>query len=119
VCTKKDILFSTGTLVWNEMAIPMHTGQQRSKAALNAYLDIIIETSSEPELIKEELYEAKKIRDSDYKKADLDQVVQNIPHLTESRKSQVRTLLYNYESLFEGKLGLWDSTGIAQTGRRF
>ena len=110
---KLDISFSTSSLIWNEIAIPMRTGQQRSKEALNAYLDSVIETSSEPEILREELYEAKKILDSDYKKADLDEVVRNIPHLTEEQKIQVRTTLYQYESLFEGRLGLWDTPPIS------
>ena len=110
---KMDISFSTCTLTWNELTIPMRTGQQMSKEALNAYLDEIIETSTEPELIREELYAATKILDSDYKKADLDDVVRNIPHLTEEQKSQVRTVLYRYESLFEGRLGLWDTPPIS------
>ena len=90
----------------------MRTGQQKSKEELDAFLESIIETSSEPEIIREELYEAIRIRDSDYKKADLDQVVNSIPHLTEEQKSQVRTMLYQYESLFEGKLGLWDTPPV-------
>ena len=109
---KMDISFSTSSLIWNEISIPMRTGQQRNKEALNAYLDSIIEKSSEPEILREELYEAKKILDSDYKKADLGAFVRNIPHLTEEQKTQVRKILYQYESLFEGRLGLWDTPPI-------
>ena len=109
---KMDICFSTGTIVWNEMTIPMRTGQQRSKEALSAYLDQIIETSTEPDIIREELYEATKILDSNYKKADLEEVVKNIPHLTDEQKSQV-TILYQFEPLFEGRLGLWDTPPIS------
>ena len=69
---KMDILFSTGSFTWNGITIPMRTGQQKSKEELDAFLESIIETSSKPEIIREELYEAIRIRDSDYKKADLD-----------------------------------------------
>ena len=109
---KMDICFSTGTLVWNEMTIPMRTGQQRTKEELNAYLDHVIETSSEPDMIREQLYEATKILDANYKKADLEQVVKDLSHLTEEQKSQMRTILYRYESLFEGRLGLWDTPPV-------
>ena len=109
---RMDISFSTSSLIWNEIAIPMRTGQQRSKEALNAYLDNVIETSSEPEILREELYEARKILDSNYKKADLEEVVRNIPHLTAEQKNQVSSMLYQYESLFEGRLGLWDTPPI-------
>ena len=109
---KMDILFSTGSLHWNGITIPMRTGQQESKETLDAYLDHIIETSSEPELLREELYEAVRIKDSDYKKADLNEIVRNIPHLTEEQKSQVYNMLYRFEPLFQGKLGLWDTPPV-------
>jgi hypothetical protein len=110
---KMDISFSASSLTWNEITIPMRTGQQKSKEELEAFLDHVIEVSSEPEIIREELYEAKRILDSDYKKADIDEVVRNIPHLNEFEKNQVRTVLYRFESLFEGKLGLWDTPPIS------
>ena len=81
------------------MTIPMRPGQQKSKEELDVFLESIIETSSAPDLIREELYEAVRNRDSEYKKADLDQVVNDIPHLTEEQKSQVCTMLYQYEPL--------------------
>jgi hypothetical protein len=39
--------------------------------------------------------------------------VKNIPHLTDDQKSQVCTLLYQYEPLFQGKLGLWDTPPVS------
>jgi hypothetical protein len=83
---RMDILFSTGTLVWNEISIPMRTGQHREKKHLNEYLDQVIEDLSLPELIREELHEATKILDANYKKADLEELVKNIPHLTNNQK---------------------------------
>jgi hypothetical protein len=110
---RMDILFSTGTLVWNEISIPMHSGQHREKKHLNEYLDQVIEDLSLPELIREELHEATKILDANYKKADLEEFVKNIPHLTNNQKSQIRTLLSKHESLFQGKLGLWDTPPVS------
>jgi hypothetical protein len=88
---RMDILFSTGTVVWNEISIPMRTGQQREKKHLNEYLDQVIEDLSLPELIREEHHEATKILDANYKKADLEEFVKNIPHLTNNQKGQVCT----------------------------
>jgi hypothetical protein len=110
---RMDILFSTGTLVWNEISIPICTGQHREKKHLNEYLDQVIEDLSLPELIREELHEATKILGANYKKADLEEFVKNIPHLTNDQKSQVCTLLSNHESLFQGKLGLWDTPQVS------
>ena len=109
---KMDILFSTKSLVWNGMTIPMRTGQQKSQEELDVFLDHMVEIASEPDLIKEELYEAVKIRDAEYKKADLDEVLHNIPHLTEAQRTQLREVLFKHESLFEGKLGLWDTPPV-------
>jgi hypothetical protein len=110
---RMDILFSTGTLVWNEISVPMRTGQQREKKHLDEYLDQVIEDLSLPELIREELHEATRILDANYKKADLEEFVKNIPHLTNNQKSQVCTLLSNHESLFQGKLGLWEMPPVS------
>ena len=109
---RMDILFSTGTLVWNELSIPMRTGEQRNQAHLDRYLDQVIEDATLPEIIRGELHEATRILDSDYKKADLEEFVQNIPHLTYEQKNHLRQLLVKHESLFEGKLGLWDTPPI-------
>jgi hypothetical protein len=110
---RMDILFSTGTLVWNEISIPMRTGQQREKKHLDEYLDQVIEDVGLPELIREELHKATKILDTNYKKADLEEFVKNILHLTNDQKSQVCTLLSNHESLFQGKLGLWNTPPVS------
>jgi hypothetical protein len=105
---RMDILFSTGTLVWKEISIPMHTRQQREKRHLEEYLDQVIEDLSLPELIREELHEEPKILDANYKTADLEEFVKKIPHLANDPKGQVCTLLSNHKSLFQGKLGLWE-----------
>jgi Retroviral aspartyl protease len=107
---RMDILFSPGTLVWNEISMPMRTGKQREQRHLNEYLDQVIEDLSLPKIIRDE---ATKILDANYKKADLEEFVKNIPHLTDAQKSQVRTLIYQYEPLFQGKLGLWDTPPVS------
>jgi hypothetical protein len=111
---RMDILFSTGTLVWNEISIPMRTGQHREKKHLDEYLDQVNEDLSLPELIRDkELHEATKILDANYKKADLEEFAKNIPLLKNSQKSQVCTLLSNHESLFQGKSRLQDTPPVS------
>ena len=48
-----------------------------------------------------------KILDAKYKKADLKQVVQDVPELTAQEKAQLLKLLQTYEDLFDGTLGQW------------
>jgi hypothetical protein len=90
---RMDISFSTGTLVWNGKSVPMRTRKQREQTLLNAFLDQVIEDLSLPKIIKEELHEATKILDANYKKAGSEEFVKNILHLTDDQKSQVCTLL--------------------------
>jgi hypothetical protein len=78
---KMNILFSTGTLVWDEISIPMRTGQQREKKHLDEYLDQVIEDLSLPELIREELHEATKILDANNKKAQIQRNLERISHI--------------------------------------
>jgi hypothetical protein len=110
---RMDTLFSTGPLVRNEISIPMDTGQQREQKHLNKYLDQIMKDLSLPKSRMEELHEATKILEADCKKADLEEFVKNIPHLTKNQKSQVCTLQSNCKSLFQGKLGLWDTPPVS------
>jgi hypothetical protein len=91
----------------------MRTGQHREKKHLNEYLDQVIEDLSLPELIREELHKATKILNANYKNADSEEFVTNIPHLTNDQKSQICTLLSNHESLFQGKLGLWNTPPVS------
>jgi hypothetical protein len=58
------------------------------------------------------LYEATKILDSNYKKANLEEVTRDISHLSDMDKSKIKVVLIRYESLFEGRLGLWDTSPI-------
>ena len=92
------------------MTIPMRPGQ---KVPENLFLEEIFAAVSEPDILQEALYEATKILDSDYQKANLEEVAQNIPHLSAEDKSKIKAVLYRYESLFEGRLGLWDTAPIS------
>ena len=53
-----------------------------------------------------------RIWDSEYTKADLTEVISNIKHLNSEQKHQLKTILESHESLFEGKLGLWDTPPV-------
>jgi hypothetical protein len=75
---------------------------------IDTFLDQILEFSGELKIIIRKVFmKATRIQDLDYKKANLEEVIKNIPHLTKEHKGQVCTLLYWYEPLFKGKLGLY------------
>ena len=56
----------------------------------------------DPEAVKEATSRLTKILDAKYKKADLKQVVQDVPELTAQEKAQLLKLLQTYEDLFDG-----------------
>jgi len=49
-----------------------------------------------------------KILDANYKKADLDEIVQGANQLNQAEKQQLYELLNKYEDLFDGTLGCWE-----------
>ena len=60
----------------------------------------------EPESTKELTYQAVKILDANYEKADLPKIVKDTcSHLKESKKLELLSLLQKYEQMFDGTLG--------------
>ena len=52
------------------------------------------------------------ILDADYKKADINLVVNDCLHLNMEEQSKLKSLLYHYEALFNGTLGTWKSDPV-------
>lgn len=55
----------------------------------------------------QELQEARKIIESKYEKADLEQVVQELVHLKDPQKMQLLKVMWQYVDLFQGRVGKW------------
>ena len=47
------------------------------------------------------------ILDAKYEKADIDAVIEEQSHLSDSQKSDLRSILIKHEELFNGRLGLY------------
>ena len=93
-----DILNSTHSIKWDEAEIPM---RPRDSTIENSYV------IHDPKTVQEATSRLTKILDAKYEKADLKQVVQDIPELTAQEKAQLLKLLQTYEDLFDGTLGQW------------
>lgn len=68
--------------------------------------------SEEPKSTKEETERVVKILDSNYKKADLDEVVKNANNLNSKQKKQLLALLKEFDELFDGTLGRWKTEPV-------
>ena len=68
--------------------------------------------SVEPKATQEETERVIKILDSNYKKADLEEVVDKADNLNDKQKEQLLLLLRELEELFDGTLGRWKTTPV-------
>ena len=60
-----------------------------------------------PESIKEQSIHLSRVRDSNYKKADLEQEVKKSIHLTKLKWLILLIFLKKYEDIFDSNLGEW------------
>ena len=89
--------FKTLTLTWDDVSVPMKDVNSfpRDQGAFH-----IQESESREDSMA-------KILDAKYKPANLDQIVEDIDHLSTEEKQKLHQLLTEYESLFDGTLGHW------------
>ena len=73
---------------------------------------VIQRTSHEPIATQEATKRMVKILDLNYKKADLAQVVAGTTHLDKIQKKKLYRLLREYEDLFDGSLGTWQTAPV-------
>jgi hypothetical protein len=119
-----DIKWSNRTMTWDDMAIPMPTRkslfEQKQQADwvpnqdnnngpnnINLY-DEIHEIEQESKILVSETTKMRKILDSKYEKANIAATVQSWTYLTPAYQEAMKKLLLEYESLFDGQLGVWN-----------
>lgn len=116
-----DILWSSGQLRWEDHIIPMRSVATSSRIeqeatgvpdAMHAYYQELAQMSDEGELVNDASARASRILDAHYEKADISATVDDITHLTNAEKSQLKSLLFKYESLFDGTLGNWNTPPV-------
>ncbi|GKY94846.1 hypothetical protein MPSEU_000449600 [Mayamaea pseudoterrestris] len=114
-----DILWSTGQLRWDNITIPMkraldkHLPDDKDAQTEQAFfVDETMAQAHEGEVLMEATERASRILDAKYEKADINQTVDSMNHLTTAQKTQLKSLLFKFEHLFDGTLGSWDTTPV-------
>ena len=108
-----DISFDKKKIIWEGTEIPMRDYQQLNKWKLSKKeFKMVIQTSNEPIVTEEVTRRMVRILDSNYKKANLKEVVAGAKHLNEKQKEKLYKLLLKYESIFDGTLGKWQTEPV-------
>ncbi len=100
-----DILWSTGHLRWDGIQIPMYNTSSIDQEPFTNLLepeDELFHAATEPT----------KILEAKYEKADINATVEALTHLSKEQKQQLKALLFKFEHLFDGTLGLWDTAPV-------
>ena len=69
------------------------------------YIEELYEMSQESDIVNAIHSHGAKILDAKYEKANLDKEIEELQRLNSEQKSKLKSLLYKYESLFDGSLG--------------
>ena len=104
-----DLKFSNGTIVWDELVIPMkeYYGNDDTRNLKAEEVFTLLSQSAEPIATKEMTKRMVEILDASYEKADLKEVCQKATNLAESERDELYKLLIEFEDLFDGTLGRW------------
>jgi len=114
-----DILWSKGHLAWEDITIPMKSTftsntleSMAESQARGELLDEILSMDHEGDILMEATNRAMKILDASYEKADVNATVDQMDHLSSIEKQKLKALLFQYEHLFDGTLGHWDTDPV-------
>lgn len=104
-----DVCYSSLTVRWDEFEVPMKEANALSnkKTLHNTYMEAL-----EPKSTAEATKRVVKILDARYEKANLDSVVEEATYLTPKQRSKLLILLKDFEDLFDGTLGKWDTAPV-------
>ena len=102
-----DILFSKGTMIWDNSEVPMKPYD--SFENLDQYEQEVM-MMHDPDTTESERIQ--QILDGKYTPADLKAEVAKCEMLSLSEKEDLLTLLNKYETLFDGSLGQWNTDPI-------
>ena len=103
--------FARRKLVWDQMSIPMWTVSERDNKSNpilhKEELRQFVQQTAEPKVTQNATKRMIKILDSDYKKADLEEIAFSAEQLHKDEQLMLLNLLKEFEDLFDGTLGKW------------
>ena len=103
-----DLLFSENLIRWDGATVPMQDISLFKEVRSNPYSELL----SMHDPVTTEAERIQGILDIKYAPADLNKIVRECVHLTDSEKSILGKLLRDYQDLFDGTLGTWDTDPI-------
>jgi hypothetical protein len=105
-----DVKYSTGTMEWFNNELPMCNPNLLQNKEFEAMAKII-EIQQEKKLFGMDWYDptyyALEILNSKYEKVEVDEVVNQLNHLSLEQKEDLRKVLKEHTKLFSGKLGVY------------
>ena len=109
-----DVRFSDKTIKWEDQLVPMKSFKNiwKNEHPSRREIKTTILRSVEPVSTKEATDRVVKILDSKYEKADLNKIADNANNLDKEQKQQLLKLLQQFEKLFDGTLGKWQTTPV-------
>ena len=109
-----NVRFSNGTIKWEDQLVPMKNFQRiwKNDHPSKKELKSTILCSIKPSSTKEATDRVVKILDSKYEKANLNKIVEDANNLDANQKQMLLKLLKQYETLFDGTLGRWNTTPV-------
>lgn len=109
-----DVRFSDKTIKWEDQLIPMKSFANvwQNKHPSRKELKATILRSAEPKATREATERVVKILDSKYEKANLEEIAENAKNLNREQKRLLLKLLKQFEPLFDGTLGRWQTEPV-------
>jgi len=103
-----NLKYDNGTIEWLGRSISMRAPSDKNEDYI-AILDDYLQQMKEEFFGEDWLdsYLSVSILDAKYEKADIDAVIEEQSHLSDSQKSDLRSILIKHEELFNGRLGLY------------
>ena len=92
----------TKMMVWKDTAIPLKERGDLNDPEFNNMLYHVLQ---EPAVLQEAETRQARILDADYSKVDIDEYVDELPHLADKQKQQLKETLNKHKQLFSGGLG--------------
>ena len=100
-----DLSFSSKTLSWDGIEIPM---KNRGLVSDRQSAEILYQTAVQSPILQQAESRHKKILDADYSKVDIVDYVNKIDHLKDDIKQKLIEVLQSKNKIFEGGLGTLD-----------
>ena len=106
--------FKNKMITIDEIELPMQSIEQLPTSRHKALaLTNSLASCKEPKSTEEATKRVVRILDANYKKANLQEVVDTCTHLSSEERNMLLELLTNYEPLFDGTLGAWKTMPVS------